>query len=160
MPRTKAVVKGKTILADAGSNLGNAIAVSPDKQQLVASISHSHWLYDYIIQPDGTLTDKQTMYWLHNPGNNDTAEINSMAFDVDGNLYVATDIGVQVCDQNGRVRAILSLPAGAVSSLWFGGEQFKTLFIQCGNKIYQRKMKVAGAPSSGKAVIPASQGAG
>jgi len=83
-----------------------------------------------------------------------------MAFDVDGNLYVATDIGVQVCDQNGRVRAILSLPAGAVSSLWFGGEQFKTLFIQCGNKLYQRKMKVSGAPSSAKAVTPASQGAG
>ena len=33
-----------------------------------------------------------------------------MAFDADGMLWVLTDAGIQICDQNGRVRAILSLP--------------------------------------------------
>jgi sugar lactone lactonase YvrE len=83
-----------------------------------------------------------------------------MEFDTNGNLYVATEIGVQVCDQNGRVRAILSLPGGTVSSLWFGGEKLDTLFITCGGKLYKRKLKVSGAPSSQKAIIPMSQGAG
>ncbi len=33
-----------------------------------------------------------------------------MSFDNNGNLWVVTDAGIQVCDQNGRVRAILRLP--------------------------------------------------
>ena len=33
-----------------------------------------------------------------------------MVFDSKGNLFVLTDIGIQVCDQNGRVRFILEIP--------------------------------------------------
>lgn len=152
--------KGKAVVVEKDLNLGDALAVSPDKAQLVVSGKHSHWLYDYTIQPDGKLSDKQTLYWLHNPGNDDTSDIHSLAFDVNGNLYVATNIGVQVCDQNGRVRAILSLPGGPITSLWFGGENFDTLFVICGNKLYYRKLKVTGAKSSEKAVKLVSQGAG
>jgi predicted esterase len=153
-------VKGKAVIMDKDANLGYALAVSPDKRQLVVSGKHSHWLYDYIIQPDGKLTDKQRLYWLHNPGNDDTSEVGSMAFDTHGNLYVATETGVQVCDQNGRVRAILSLPGGAVRTLWFGGEKLDTLFVSCAGKMYKRKLKVTGARASQKAVIPESQGGG
>ncbi|MBD0287366.1 MAG: SMP-30/gluconolactonase/LRE family protein [Flavisolibacter sp.] len=153
-------VKGKTVVIDRDANLGYALAVSPDKRQLVVSGKHSRWLYDYIIQPDGKLTVKQRLYWLHNPGNDDTSEVRSMAFDTNGNLYVATEIGVQICDQNGRVRAILSLPGGAVTSLWFGGEKLDTLFVACGGKLYKRKLKVTGARSSQKSIIPVSQGGG
>jgi gluconolactonase len=152
--------KGKTIMVDKDPNLGNAFAISPDKAQLIVSGKHSHWLYDYIIQPDGTLTDKQTLYWLHNPGNNDTSEVNTIAFDTNGNLYAATEMGVQVCDQNGRVRAILSLPGGAATSLWFGGEKMDTLFVSCKEKLYKRKLKVTGITAEQKAVIPISQGGG
>ena len=152
--------KGKKIIVDKDASLGNAFAVSPDKMQLVVSGKHAHWLYDYIIQPVGSLADKQTLYWLHNPGNNDSSEINSMTFDTNGNLYVATSLGVQVCDQNGRVRAILSLPAGAVTAVWFGEENRHTLFVACGEKIFKRKLKVMGINSSDKAVKPLSQGAG
>jgi gluconolactonase len=153
-------VKARTIAVDKDPNLGNSIAVSPDKSQLIVTGRHSHWLYDYIIQPDGTLADKQKLYWLHNPGNEDTTEVGSLAFDTNGNLYAATGIGVQVCDQNGRVRAILSLPGGAISSLWFGGEKMDTLFVNCGGKFYQRKLKVTGITAEQKAVIPKSQGGG
>jgi gluconolactonase len=152
--------KGKKLEMDQDDNLGYAIAVSPDKRQLVVSARRSHWLYDYIIQPDGTLADKQRLYWLHNPGNDDTSQVHSMEFDTNGNLYVATEMGVQVCDQNGRVRAILARPDGAVNSLWFGGEKLRTLFISCGGKIYKRKLKATGAPSSQKGVNPPSQGGG
>ena len=150
----------KIVVVDKDANLGNALAVSPDKKQLVASCKHSHWLFDYIIEDDGTLSNKQTMYWLHNPGNDDTSEVNSLAFDKNGDLYVATNIGVQVCDQNGRVRAILTLPGGPVSNLWFGGESLNTLFLQCGGKFYKRKLKVPGVPSSQKAITPVSEGGG
>jgi hypothetical protein len=150
----------KNITLDEDANFGEALAISPGKDQLVVSIKNSHWLYNYIIDENGKVSDKQTLYWLHNPGNDDTSQIRTLAFDSDGNLYVATSIGVQVCDQNGRVRAILSLPGGTVTTLWFGGEGFNTLFAECGGKIYQRKLKIAGAPSQQKTLKPKSQGGG
>jgi gluconolactonase len=152
--------KKKARVMDKDSNLGYALAVSPDKGQLVVSGKHSDWLYNYIIQPDGTLAHKQRLYWLHNPGNNDTREVRSMAFDTTGNLYVATEMGVQICDQNGRVRAILSLPGGAVTSLWFGGEKLNYLFVTCEGKVYKRKLKITGMLPSQKAISPPSQGGG
>ena len=104
------------------------------------------------------MADKQRLYWLHNPGNDDTSEVGGLAFDSNGNLYVATEIGVQVCDQNGRVRAILSLPGGPITSLWFGGEKFDILFVTCNGKLYKRKLKVSGVSPSQKAIIPVSAG--
>lgn len=152
--------KGKASqVVDRDGSLGDAVALSPDKQQLVVSIRHSRWLYDYTIGADGMPANKQKLYWLHNPGNDDSTEIHSIAFDDNGNLYAATDLGVQVCDQNGRVRAILSLPAGAVTNLWFGGDGLHTLFVSCGDKLYSRKMRVSGS-SWDKTVTPPSQGGG
>ena len=69
-----------------------------------------------------------------------------MAVDRDGNLYVATRMGVQVADRNGRVRAILTLPEGGVTSLCFGGADFDTLYIVCDGRLYKRKMKLPGVP--------------
>jgi sugar lactone lactonase YvrE len=80
-----------------------------------------------------------------------------MAFDTKGNLYVATEMGVQVADHNGRVRAILSLSAGGVQSLAFSG---KYLYVVCGDKMFVRKMQAEGhLPANGK-VMYKSQGQG
>ena len=80
-----------------------------------------------------------------------------MAFDTNGNLYVATEMGVQVADHNGRVRAILSLPVGAVDALAFSGNY---LYVRCGEKMFVRKMKAEGhLPANGK-VMYKSQGQG
>ena len=43
--------------------------------------------------------------------------------------HVATRMGVQVCDQAGRVNVILPTPNGRVSNLAFGGPDNHTLFI-------------------------------
>ena len=67
--------------------------------------------------------------------------------DRDGLAYVATRMGVQVFDRNGRVAAILPLPGNAVaSSLCFGGQGFDTLYVAGGGKVYRRKLRIVGAP--------------
>ncbi len=70
-----------------------------------------------------------------------------MAIDTQGNLFVATRMGVQVCDRNGRVEGILTLPQGGVSSLCFGGERFDDLYLVCGGLLYKRAMATSGAPN-------------
>jgi gluconolactonase len=105
----------------------------------------SHWVYSYQIKPDGTLQYKQKYYWLHVPDTDDISQADGMRVDRDGRLYVATKMGIQVCDQPGRVNAILPLPNGRIANLTFGGENFDTLFALSGDKVYKRKLKVKGA---------------
>ena len=68
-----------------------------------------------------------------------------MRVDRDGRLYVASRLGIQVCDQAGRVNAILPTPNGKSSNLTFGGANNDTLFVTAGDKAYRRKLKVKGA---------------
>jgi sugar lactone lactonase YvrE len=71
----------------------------------------------------------------------------AIAMDKEGRAYAATRMGVQVFDRNGRVTAILPLPGGlAATSLCFGGADFSMLYVVAGNKIFQRKLRVTGAP--------------
>ena len=70
-----------------------------------------------------------------------------MCMDRDGRPYVATHMGVQVFDRNGRSRGILPLPTGEPTSVCFGGANFDTLFVTSGGKLYQRHLKAVGAPA-------------
>ena len=134
-----------------------ALAVSPDKRFCVTAEQHTHHLISTIISHQGKMLYSEPFYYLHDLSNGTQHTPGNMAFDTQGNLYVATEMGVQVADHNGRVRAILSLPAGAVRSLAFSG---KYLYVVCGDKMFVRKMKVEGhLPAKGK-VIYKSQGPG
>lgn len=153
---------GEKKVMDEGLLSATGIAFSPDGALFFAAENATKWIYSYVVQADGTLVDKQPFDWLHMTDipNNSGAE--ALAFDSHGNLYVATRMGVQVCDQNGRVRAILPLPTpcGPVRSLCFGGEHFDVLYVTDGKQVFTRKLKVAGAPPW-KAPAPyPSQGAG
>ena len=120
-------------------------AFSPDQTLLYVDDTASHWVYSYQIQADGSLADKQRYFHLHVPDTADDSGADGMRVDRDGRLYVATRLGIQVCDQAGRVNCILPTPNGKISNLCFGGANFDTLFVTCGDRVYQRKMKVKGA---------------
>lgn len=147
---------GQQIVLDSELIHVGGIAISPDKTLLYVADRESHWVYSYQIQPDGTLTNKQRYYWLHSPDSMDQSDARGMAVDRDGRLYVATAMGIQICDQVGRVQAIIRTPNGKVSSLTFGGENFDTLFATSGDKIYRRKLKVKGAPAWAEPIKPAT----
>jgi sugar lactone lactonase YvrE/enterochelin esterase-like enzyme len=130
---------------DTGLRFSNGITLSPDQTLLYVADMRSHWVYSFQIQPDGTLQHKQRYYWLHVPDTADDSGADGMRVDRDGRLYVATRMGIQVCDQAGRVNAIIPTPNGRVSNLTFGGENGDILFATCGDKVYKRKLKVKGA---------------
>jgi sugar lactone lactonase YvrE/enterochelin esterase-like enzyme len=139
--------QGEPKVVDTGLKFSNGITLSPDQSLLYVADSRSHWVYSYQIQPDGTLSAKQKYYWIHAPDTADDSGADGLEVDSAGRLYVATRMGIQVCDQAGRVNCILPTPNGKVSNLCFGGEKFDTLFATCGDKVFKRKMKATGAPN-------------
>jgi sugar lactone lactonase YvrE/enterochelin esterase-like enzyme len=137
--------KGEKKVVDTGLRFSNGITVSPDQSLLYVDDYRSHWVYSYQIQPDGSLAHKQKYFHLHVPDTADDSGADGMRVDRDGRLYVATRLGLQVCDQAGRVNCIIPTPNGKISNLCFGGENFDTLFATCGDRVYARKVKVRGA---------------
>jgi len=132
---------------DKAKTLWGGLTVSTDQTLLYANDARSHWVYSYQIQPEGTLAHKQRYYWLHKPDTADDAGAAGMQVDTAGRLYVATRMGLQVCDQAGRVNVILPTPDGAVQQLAFGGEALDTVYALSVNKVYKRLLKAKGALS-------------
>ena len=138
---------GTKTLLDEGLQHPTGITLTPDGLWLAVMESGTHWGYSYRVKPDGTVELKQRFYWLHVPDWADDSGAGSVCMDRDGRPYVATRMGVQVLDRNGRSRGILPLPTGEATSICFGGARFDTLYVTSGGQLYQRKMKSVGAPS-------------
>ncbi len=108
-------IKEKDIDASAAEKYGNRYAATyPDGSFMALETDLSHdsqegnCLWQAVIS-NGQPAYQQRFYWLHSYGNQTGAK-GPMAFDSKGNLFILTDTGIQVCDQNGRVRFILEIP--------------------------------------------------
>lgn len=153
---------GEKKIVDTGLASASGVAFSPDGTLFYAAEHTTKWIYSYVVQPDGSLADKQPYYWLHMTDIPNDSGAEDLAVDTHGNLYAATRMGVQVCDQNGRVRAVLPLPTpcGPVRSLCFGGASFDELYVTDGAQVFKRKLKVPGYAPWSAPVAVKSQGAG
>lgn len=150
--------KGEKKVVDTGLRFSNGITVSPDQTLLYVADSRTHWVYSYQIQPDGSLAHKQKYYHLHMPDTADDSGADGLRCDRDGRLYVATRLGIQFCDQAGRVNGIIPTPNGKLANFTFGGPEFDVLYAMCGDKVYARKLKVKGAEAWQPPHKPAAPG--
>jgi gluconolactonase len=151
---------GKTAM-DQGLFPATGVAFQPDGALFYAAESSSRWVYSYIVRPDGSFTDRQPFYWLNTTDTPTNSGAEDLANDKAGNLYVATRMGIQICDLRGEVGAIVPLPTpcGPVRSLCFGGSNFDVLYATDGTQVFKRKMKAQGvAPWMPPIPMPAPGG--
>ena len=145
---------GEKIVVDEGLKFANGIALTPDQTQLYVTESATHWVWIYTIKADGRLAYKQRYGWLHVPDISENAWPDGLKCDTAGRVYVTSRLGIQVLDQLGRVNAIIPVPTGQASNCCFGGADFNTLYVSCGDKVYRRKLKVRGANSFENPIKP------
>ena len=127
----------------------NGVRVNPDESLLVVDDTLGRTAWSFHIQPDGSLIDGQPFYHLELPDDVTQGPVRSgadgMTFDTTGHLYVATKLGIQVCDQAGRVVGIIRRPGAAdPSNVVFGGPGLKTLYLTAGDKVYRRTLRRQG----------------
>jgi len=138
--------KGNKRIVYSGINWPRSVRLSPDQSLLVVDEPHSKWVWSFQIQRDGSLADGQPFYRLEAPDDSEL-DAGGMAFDTEGFLYVATTLGVEVCDQPGRVNTIINKPqgmTGSVANIVFGGPNMQWLYLTDGNKMYRRQLKRQG----------------
>jgi sugar lactone lactonase YvrE len=81
------------------------------------------------------------------PANAPAGHLDGMCCTKDGWLVSATEAGVQICDQPGRVHLIMQLPYGCERPCYvrFGGADNQTLYVANVDKIWKRKTSLVGA---------------
>lgn len=129
-------------------------AISPGGWSKAVAQKGSMWIYSYTANnpgsPDTEWENGLEFYYLHSAPN-------QIAFDTEGNLYVASEIGIQVCDHNGRVRAILNGPKGSVERMLFFGNR---LIVESGGELFCRVLRAKGSRNPFEEQLPKSQGQG
>ena len=133
-------------------------ATSPDGKIYTETEKNSDWLVCYTVDNKGKKSNRQQFYWLHNTLHQ-YHDIIGMLYATDGNLYVATKMGIQVCDHNGRVRAILPYPtADEITSFAFDGND---LYIKTSTgKSYMRCINATAHPAGAPNITYKSQNEG
>lgn len=146
---------GERKLLDRGLLSATGIAFSPDATLLLAAERGGDRVCSFVSDASGDLQDREPYFWLHPAGAPHAGGTGDLAVDKEGDLYAATPLGVQVCDRNGRVRAILWLPhpCGPLQGLCWGGKDFDTLYATDGKVLFRRSMKIPGHPQWSAPVV-------
>jgi sugar lactone lactonase YvrE len=124
----------------------NGMSLSPDQSIIYISDPKGRWVWPYQVQADGMPGNEEPFFRMETPDESSESGASGMAVDSQGLLYVATLMGIQVCDQQGSVVAILDGPVddvtffGGVSGLTFGGPDHQYLYVVVGNDVYRRHL--------------------
>ena len=138
--------KGVTRAFETGITNANGVVLSPDQTLLYVADTAGQFVYSFRIAADGSLADKELFYHLHVQEGSPGSNADGMTVDTLGNLYVATELGVQVADQAGKVTGIIGKPQRAwLANVAFGGPAFDELYVTSADKVFKRKMRTTGA---------------
>jgi sugar lactone lactonase YvrE/enterochelin esterase-like enzyme len=128
-----------------GIGFPNGLRLSPDQSLLLVDDSAGKWVWSFQIEGDGSLANGQPFYRLETSDESSASGADGMTVDIDGYLYVTTRIGLQVCDQPGRVVAIINKPqSGPLSNVVFAGSDLQTLYVTAGDKVFRRHVRRKG----------------
>ena len=125
----------KLTIAASGLLQPNGIIGTPDGKKLYVADIKGRKTYSFVIQKDGTLTDKKLFADMGSDG---------MTVDSKGNVYL-TGKGVTIFNSNGEKIETIAIDAPWTANVCFGGKDRKTLFVTASKSVFTLKMKVKGA---------------
>lgn len=132
----------------------SALTLSPDEAMLVVTDAEGRFSWSFQIAQDGSLVNGEPYYRLEMPEQFSRPDwlsgVSGVTEDTAGTVYFATPLGIQVCEANGRLAAILNPPEyGTLSNLVFGGKDRDWLYVTENGKLFRRHTRVKGvAPGS------------
>jgi gluconolactonase len=112
----------------------NGIVGTPDGKKLFVADIRGNKTWSYLINSDGSLTDKTLFCELGSDG---------MTIDSKGNLYL-TGKGVTIYDITGKKIGNIPVPENWTANVCFGDKDMKSLFITASKSLYRIRLKVKG----------------
>jgi len=138
----------------------NGVLLSPDGKTLYINNTYddeewwnvdsnkNNFVWAYDVNDDGTVSNGRKFAELYlTPEVLDrkskTSGADGMTIDELGNIYIATYMGLQIFSSEGEFIGIINFPVYPVNCC-FGGEDMKTIFATCYDKIYKVRTNMKG----------------
>jgi gluconolactonase len=121
----------------------NGVILSPDEKTLYVIPSGQPEMMAYPIESPGKLGAGHVLCKLTQAEDQRKRGGDGVAMDRQGNLYIASMIGLQVVTPGGKMLGIIRLPEQP-SNATFGGKDMKTLFVTARTSVYKIPMQVEG----------------
>jgi len=118
----------------------NGVIAAHDGKTLYVGDSHEKLWRSFPIKDDGTVGAGKVFF---DPDTRRQDSPDGMSIDATGNLYLSGRGGVWVATPAGVSLGLIPVPEFC-SNVTFGGEDGKTLYFTCANKVYSLKMNVKG----------------
>ncbi|MEM9364521.1 MAG: SMP-30/gluconolactonase/LRE family protein [Planctomycetota bacterium] len=121
----------------------NGIGLSPDGETLYVIPSQQSDMLAYDVAGPGKLQDGRVFCTLQQPEGKTGTGGDGMTLDIEGNLYITTNLGVEIVSPDGRQLGLVRFPQQP-ANVTFGGPEFKTLIVTARTGVYQVAMPIAG----------------
>lgn len=121
----------------------NGIALSPDGKRLYVIPSQQAEMLVYEILGPGKIGPAKVFCTLKQPEGKTATGGDGMVVDVEGNLYITSNLGVQIYSPQGEYRGLIQ-SGQQPANVTFGGKDSKTLYITARTGLYRVQMPIAG----------------
>jgi gluconolactonase len=145
-PDGKVVRLGEDLVAP------NGILLSPDEKTLYVVPSMQKEVMAYEVEAPGKIGKGRVFFEMRQPKGKKNSGGDGLSLDVQGNLYVTTELGVQCVSRDGEFLGVIAFPEQPANCA-FGGPGNKVLFATCRTGLYAVSMPIAGHVFEGKVAV-------
>jgi len=121
----------------------NGIILSPDEKTLYVVPSGSAQVMAYAVEAPGKLGKGRAFFELLQPEGRKGTGGDGLTVDTKGNLYITSQLGVQVVSPAGKHLRTLAFPEKP-ANVTFGGKDRATLYVTARTSVYTLALKVRG----------------
>lgn len=121
----------------------NGVILSPDEKTLYVIPSGQADMMSYPVEAPGKIGKGKVFCTLKQPEGRKNTGGDGLTVDEKGNLYITSQLGLQVYDPSGKYLGVIRLPE-VPANVTFGGSDFRTLYVTARTSLYTVKMDVKG----------------
>lgn len=121
----------------------NGIGLSPDGKSLYVCPSRQSKMLVYEVLGPGKLSEPKTFCTLKQPAGQTDTGADGITLDVKGNVYITSDLGVQIFTPEGQFAGVVAFPEKP-ANVCFGGGDWKTMYVTARTSLYRVAMPIAG----------------
>jgi gluconolactonase len=121
----------------------NGIILSPDEKTLYVFPTDDPKMLAFTVKSPGVIADRRVFGTLKLKGGKGTGGADGVTIDTRGNVYVTSELGVQVFDPAGKYLGVIEFPEQP-ANCEFGGPDLKTLYVTARTSLYAVPMQAQG----------------
>jgi gluconolactonase len=121
----------------------NGVILSPDEKTLYVIPTMQKDMWAYPVTSPGKLGEGRIFCELSQAKGKDNSGGDGVTIDSKGNLYITSDLGIQVFNVEGKLLGIIEFPEQP-ANVTFGGPEMRTLYVTARTSLYSVEMEIKG----------------